>query len=46
LVRYCLSTRIQLNKEAAELAKDKISVVEERIKKLEENGDNVGGIKL
>jgi hypothetical protein len=45
-VSYCLPTRIQFNKEAAELAKDKISVVEKRIKKLEESGGNFGGTKL
>jgi hypothetical protein len=45
LVRYCLPTRIQFNKEAAELAKDKISVVQERKKKLEKSGDKFGGTK-
>jgi hypothetical protein len=45
LVRYCLPTRIQLNKEAGELATDKISVVEERRKKLEKSGDNFGETK-
>jgi hypothetical protein len=45
LVRYCLLTPIQFNEEATELANDKTSVVEERIKKLDKSGDNFGGTK-
>jgi hypothetical protein len=45
LVRYCLAIRIQFNKEAAEFAKHKKSVVEETIKKLEKSGYNFGGTK-
>jgi hypothetical protein len=44
-VRSCRPIRIQLKKEAAESAKEETSVVEERIKKLEKNGDKFGGTK-
>jgi len=44
-VSYCYSIRIQFKKETTELAKEETSVFEERIKKLEKNGENFGGIK-
>jgi len=39
MLKYCLPTRIRFDKETTELSKDKMSVVEERIKKLEKSGD-------
>jgi hypothetical protein len=40
MVKYSLPTRIRFDKEVIELAKDKMSVVVERIKKLGKTGDN------
>jgi hypothetical protein len=44
-VSYCYFIRIQFEKEITELAKEETSGFEERIKNLEENGENFGGIK-
>jgi hypothetical protein len=44
-LRYCRPIRMQFKKETAELVKEEISIIEERIKKLETTVITFGGTK-